>query len=84
MNNSSDLIRPDNGEVGNNAHSEDVGSLQGQVENAEVKDAAKDEECRAEAEEEVRIPKPAARPYTPTRAEINEHEVTHLPYRSWC
>ena len=43
-----------------------------------TEDAEKD----AEAEEEMRRPKPAARPYTPTRAEVYEHEVTHLPYRS--
>ena len=34
----------------------------------------------AEADEDVRKPKPAARPHIPTRAEISEHEVTHLPY----
>ena len=35
-------------------------------------------------EEEIRKPKPALRPYTPTQQEIREHEVTHLPFRSWC
>ena len=34
--------------------------------------------------EDVVKPKVAARPYTPTKAEIETHEVTHLPYRSWC
>ena len=34
---------------------------------------------RAEANEDVRKSEPAARPHTPTRAEIYEHEVTHLP-----
>ena len=24
------------------------------------------------------------RPYTPTQAEIEEHNATHLPYRAWC
>ena len=24
------------------------------------------------------------RPYTPTSEEAYEHEVTYLPYRSWC
>ena len=32
----------------------------------------------------MRRPKLAARPYTPTRAEVFEHEVTCVPYRSWC
>ena len=29
-------------------------------------------------------PRVATRPYTPTKAEVEAHEVTHLPYRSWC
>ena len=79
--NTLDPIRPETGEVGNNVPSEGVGSMQGQEDRAE---AEVDENYRAEVEEEVRKPKPATRPYTPTRAEIYEHEVTHLPYRSWC
>ena len=34
--------------------------------------------------EDARKPKPASRPYTPSKEEVYEHEVTHLPYRSWC
>ena len=60
--------------------SEGVGSMQGQEDKLEAK--RNEDEHRAEVEEEVGKPKPAARPYTPTRAEIYEHEVTHLPYRS--
>ena len=56
--------------------------MQGQEYKAEAEIDKK--EYGAEVEEEVRKPKPAARPYTTTRAEIYEHEVTHLPYRSWC
>ena len=29
-------------------------------------------------------PNVPARPYTPTKAEVGAHEVTHLPYRNWC
>ena len=36
-----------------------------------IENADKDAEV-----EEMRKPKPAARPYTPTRAEVYEHEVT--------
>ena len=39
---------------------------------------------RADVDEDARKPKPAARPYTPTKEEVREHEVTHLPYRTWC
>ena len=35
-------------------------------------------------EEDVKAPKVAARPYQPTKAEIEAHEITHLPYRNWC
>ena len=66
--------------------SEDVSSVQKQEENMEeiTKGAEGADGVRAEADEGVRKPKPVARPHTPTRAEIYEHEVTHLPYRSLC
>jgi len=76
-----DPIRPGTGEVGNDVPSEGVGSMQGQEDKAE---AEIEEDYCAEVEDEVRKPKPATRPYTPTKTEIYEHEVTHLPYRSWC
>ena len=83
VNHTLDPIRPDNGTVGDNMPSVDVEVVQAQEEiigNDGTEDAEKD----AEVEEEMRKPKPAARPYTPTRAEVYEHEVTHLPFRSWC
>ena len=80
--NTLDPIRPETGEVGNDVPTEGVGSMQGQEDRAEAK--VDENEYRAEVEDEVRKPKPATRPYTPTRAEIYEHKVTHLPYRSWC
>ena len=69
-----DPIRPINGEVSDDMQSEVVMEAAAEMnkndESAEV--------------EETRKPKAAARPYTPTRQEIYEHEVTHLPYRPWC
>ena len=35
-------------------------------------------------EEEVVAVRPARTPCSPTRAEREEHESTHLPFRSWC
>ena len=32
----------------------------------------------------VRSPKKVQDPRVPTRAEVDEHNMTHLPYRSWC
>ena len=42
---------------------------------AEVEEGEGEEGRRAQA---------AAIPYTPSRAEREEHEITHTPYRSWC
>ena len=41
-----------------------------------------DEEIRAEEDIEQINTLPA--PDLPTQAEVEEHRVTHLPYRSWC
>ena len=35
-------------------------------------------------EEEGRAAKPLAQPRTPSRRIVEEHELTHIPYRSWC
>ena len=35
-------------------------------------------------DEDVKAPKVASRPYQPTKAEREAHEITHLPYRNWC
>ena len=35
-------------------------------------------------EEEAVAVRPARSPNAPTRAEREEHEATHLPFRSWC
>lgn len=34
--------------------------------------------------EEARKPKMRRSPEEPTRQEREEHELTHLPFRSWC
>ena len=28
--------------------------------------------------------KPGRTPYAPTAAELEEHRLTHIPYRNWC
>ena len=75
-------IRPNNGDVRDDTQSGDVESAQGPEDIVEnVEDAA---ENRAEAEEDVRKPKPASRPYTRTRTEVYEHEVIQPLHRCWC
>ena len=65
-----------------------LGSSEGGVadgkDGSEVDNGDGKKEDRADVEDEARRPKPATRPYTPTKEEIREHEVTHLPYRPWC
>ena len=43
-----------------------------------------DEEELQDRDGEAEIPKCARDPGEPTAKERAEHEVTHLPYRSWC
>ena len=38
----------------------------------------------AEVEEEAEVQRPAADPGQPTRAQREEHNLTHFPFRSWC
>jgi hypothetical protein len=37
-----------------------------------------------EVEEEAREPKVLRDPGAPTEAEVERHNVTHQPFRSWC
>ena len=47
-------------------------------------DSIVEDEHQEDVPQEAAPPKVASRPYTPTKAEVEAHEVTHLPYRSWC
>ena len=53
------------------------------------KDAVIDDDEDEEGEEltastEARVPSSLTSPEKPTQGEIDEHDLTHLPYRSWC
>ena len=50
----------------------------GEVENEDF------EEIACEEKEEARQPEVLRDPGAPTQKEIEEHNVTHLPFRSWC
>jgi len=43
-----------------------------------------DEDMEEETPQEARPPKALADPRKPTLAEVQAHNLTHLPYRSWC
>ena len=49
-----------------------------------VEAGATERERVEEESEEVRNPKVARRPITPTKAMILAHEVHHAEYREWC
>ena len=48
-----------------------------------VEEDATQEEEREEGEE-VQIPKTVKPPIKPTKEEVNEHMISHLPFRTWC
>ena len=62
------------------------GEVEGQDEVAEGQEGASREgDAETDHEDDECAPKTAAKdPGAPTQAEIDEHEVDHLPYRSWC
>ena len=43
-----------------------------------------EEEIVAETGESVVVPKGLPSPGLPSNAEVEHHNLTHLPYRSWC
>ena len=51
------------------------------VENGETGIA---EDIDAEVDEETREPKKVHNPVLPSRAEMEQHMLTHVPFRSWC
>ena len=75
-------IRPNNGELGDDVQEEVMDAEDGNEADG-IENGENENEDRAE-DDELRKPHPAARPYTPTKTEVYEHEVTHLPYRTWC
>ena len=42
------------------------------------------DEIRFDLEEDTQPMKTVATPVTPTQAQLDEHRIDHLPYRSWC
>ena len=43
-----------------------------------------EEEIVAETGESVVVPKGLPSPSLPSKAEVEHHNLTHLPYRTWC
>ena len=55
-----------------------------QREGDQVKQMRKEAEEKERNEEEARVPKLLRDPGAPTEEEIEVHNTTHLPFRSWC
>ena len=61
------------------------GSAREEVDDEALEQAIICEECAEEEDtEEVRAPKIARKPDTPTKAQIEAHFPLHAEYRSWC
>jgi hypothetical protein len=54
------------------------------IEEERVREEAEDEEGDEHPAEEARRAKKARDPGAPSRAEVEAHEATHLPFRIWC
>ena len=64
-------------------HMEDV--CCGPLLDQEANVAVDEDDAQDEPEESGQVrPTTLSNPYTPSRQEIMEHELTHLPYRNWC
>ena len=61
---------------------EDIGDEDGLVD--EEKGHGESEELEEDQVEEAMVATPSRSPYAPTNQEREQHETTHLPYRSWC
>ena len=51
---------------------------------APLEDAAAEGEIHIEGDEDVETLKIKRSPKLPTADEVEGHECTHIPYRSWC
>jgi hypothetical protein len=58
--------------------------LQGLEGTDDVPNLEGDSDIEELAVEEAKVAKVARDPAAPTRQEVEQHEATHLPYRSWC
>ena len=63
---------------------DDVDEVAKDLEGADGEHLEGDSDVEELAVEEAKVAKVARDPSAPTRQEVEAHEATHLPYRSWC
>ena len=86
----SDPISPLNEEVSRSTHSNDGknGKCEkvGKVDGVNIQNVGDDLMCQPcdDDEEEAEVQLGVRTPAQPSRAEREEHELSHFPYRSWC
>ena len=56
----------------------------GEIARQQEKEGGKEKGVEEPEEAEVRAPKVARKPRTPTKAEIDAHYPLHADYRDWC
>ena len=49
-----------------------------------TEDSGQQDDEAEKASHEAQVPKTARSPHQPSQREVEEHEVTHCPPRSWC
>ena len=77
----SDLNSKEKGHIEKNEEDEKEEGEEGEEENEEDED--KDEEQNEEEQEGARV-KVQRKPEEPSKQEREEHEITHIPFRTWC
>ena len=54
------------------------------AESQEVQDEMVEASREGQADAETQAPRAAKAPHTPSQREIDDHNLTHCPYRAWC
>ena len=71
-------------EEGKEERKSEAGSEKEEEAARQEEEAARQEEEASRQEEEAVRPKAPRVPSRPTQEEVDEHMLTHVPYRSWC
>ena len=54
------------------------------AESQDVQDEMVEASREGQADAETQAPRAAKAPHTPSQREIDDHNLTHCPYRAWC
>ena len=54
------------------------------IDEDEINEESEEFRCKPCGVEEAEVPRMMKAPGTPSQKEVEEHELTHCPFRSWC